>query len=185
MYDNVIDVSRTDAMINLLTEFNRNRAGIVEGLESFMQESNHTPLPYNEYKLNININNGNKKRKIHSCSLLLALGQFTLPSCNQVKPTNQIKPNIVYILADDLGRHQVGAYGETDFYETPNIDRLAEQGLIFMNAYATAPVCSPTRASIMTGKYPARTNLTVNIPNTYHSRRLNTALFQLCYLSRK
>ena len=108
-----------------------------------------------------------------------AMGQFALPSCNQVKPTNQIKPNIVYILADDLGRHQVGAYDETDFYETPNIDHLAEQGLIFMNAYAAAAVCSPTRGSIMTGKYPARTNLTVNIPNTYHSRRLNTALFSI------
>ena len=109
----------------------------------------------------------------------IALGQFTLPSYSQVKPTNQIKPNILFILADDLGRHQVGAYEEGDFYETPNIDRLAEKGLIFMNAYAAAPVCSPTRSSIMTGKYPARTNLTVNIPTRYHSRRLNTAPFSI------
>ena len=73
------------------------------------------------------------------------------------------KPNIVFILADDLGRHQLGAYGST-FYETPYIDRLANEGMIFQNAYAAATVCSPTRASIMTGKYPARLHLTDYIP---------------------
>jgi arylsulfatase A-like enzyme len=69
------------------------------------------------------------------------------------------KPNIVLILADDLGWHQLGCYG-SDFYETPVLDRLASQGMRFTDAYAAAPVCSPTRASIMTGKYPARLHLT-------------------------
>ena len=69
------------------------------------------------------------------------------------------KPNIIFILADDLGRHQIGAYGST-FYETPHVDRLAKNGMKFSNAYAASPVCSPTRASIMTGKYPARLHLT-------------------------
>ena len=69
------------------------------------------------------------------------------------------KPNIVFILADDLGWHQLGCYGST-FYETPNLDRFAKEGMRFTNAYAAAPVCSPTRASIMTGKYPARLHLT-------------------------
>jgi len=69
------------------------------------------------------------------------------------------KPNIVFILADDLGWHQLGSYGST-FYETPNIDRLAREGMRFTHAYAACPVCSPTRASIMTGKYPARLHLT-------------------------
>ncbi|MBT3540550.1 MAG: sulfatase-like hydrolase/transferase, partial [Opitutae bacterium] len=73
------------------------------------------------------------------------------------------KPNIIFILVDDLGRHQIGAYGST-FYETPHIDRLAKNGLKFSNAYAASPVCSPTRASIMTGKYPARLHLTDYIP---------------------
>ena len=68
------------------------------------------------------------------------------------------KPNIVFILADDLGWHQLGCYGST-FYETPNLDRLATQGMRFTDAYA-APVCSPTRGSIMTGKYTARLHLT-------------------------
>jgi uncharacterized sulfatase len=69
------------------------------------------------------------------------------------------KPNIVFILADDLGWHQLGCYGST-FYETPNLDRFAKQGMRFTDAYAACPVCSPTRASIMTGKYPARLHLT-------------------------
>ena len=73
------------------------------------------------------------------------------------------QPNIILILADDLGWHQLGCYG-SDFYETPVLDRMATEGMRFTNAYAAAPVCSPTRGSIMTGKYPARTHLTVNIP---------------------
>ncbi len=63
--------------------------------------------------------------------------------------------NFVFILVDDLGWTDLGCFGST-FYETPNVDRLASQGMRFTNAYAACPVCSPTRASIMTGKYPAR-----------------------------
>jgi len=65
------------------------------------------------------------------------------------------RPNFVFFLVDDLGWRDVGCFGST-FYETPNIDRLARQGMRFTNAYAACPVCSPTRASIMTGKYPVR-----------------------------
>jgi len=68
-------------------------------------------------------------------------------------------PNFLFILADDLGWSQLGCYG-SDFYETPNLDRLASEGMKFTDAYAACPVCSPTRASIMTGKYPARLHLT-------------------------
>jgi len=69
------------------------------------------------------------------------------------------KPNFVFFLIDDMGWTDLGCYGST-FYETPNIDRLAAQGMRFTNAYAACPVCSPTRASIMTGKYPARLGIT-------------------------
>ncbi len=72
-------------------------------------------------------------------------------------------PNIVFIFADDLGWHQLGCYG-SDFYETPHLDRLATEGMRFTDAYAAAPVCSPTRASLLTGKYPARLHLTDFIP---------------------
>jgi arylsulfatase A-like enzyme len=69
------------------------------------------------------------------------------------------KPNFVFFLIDDLGWADLGCYG-SKFYETPNIDRLAKEGMRFTDGYAACPVCSPTRASIMTGKYPARLNLT-------------------------
>ena len=68
-------------------------------------------------------------------------------------------PNIALFLADDLGWTGLGSFG-SDFYETPNLDRLAAKGLKFTNAYSACTVCSPTRASIMTGMYPARLRLT-------------------------
>ena len=71
--------------------------------------------------------------------------------------------NVIFILADDLGWSDLGCYGNT-FHETPNLDRLAASGVRFTQAYAACPVCSPTRASLMTGKYPARLGLTDFIP---------------------
>jgi arylsulfatase A len=69
-------------------------------------------------------------------------------------------PNFVFILADDLGWADLGCYG-SDLHQTPNIDKLARQGMRFTDAYAAAPVCSPTRASIMTGRCPARLHMTI------------------------
>jgi arylsulfatase A-like enzyme len=68
-------------------------------------------------------------------------------------------PNVVVFLVDDLGAADLGCYGST-FYESPRIDRLAVEGIRFLSAYSTCPVCSPTRASMMTGKYPQRTGIT-------------------------
>ncbi len=68
-------------------------------------------------------------------------------------------PNIVLILIDDLGWHDVGCNGNT-IYRTPNVDRLAEEGMRFTDGYAACNCCSPTRASVLTGKYPARLHLT-------------------------
>lgn len=69
------------------------------------------------------------------------------------------RPNFVFFLVDDLGWRDLGCYGST-FYETPHVDRLASSGMRFTQAYAACPVCSPTRASILTGKYPVRTGIT-------------------------
>ncbi len=69
------------------------------------------------------------------------------------------KPNIVFVLVDDMGWTDVGCFGST-FYETPHIDRLATQGMRFTSAYSACTVCSPTRASVMTGQYPARLHIT-------------------------
>jgi len=73
------------------------------------------------------------------------------------------KPNVIFILLDDFGYTDLGCYG-SKFYETPNIDRFASQSVKFTDAYAACPVCSPTRASIMTGKYPVKTGITDWIP---------------------
>lgn len=73
--------------------------------------------------------------------------------------SQETKPNIVYILADDLGWKDLVCYGN-NHYETPALDALAQSGIRFTQAYAACPVSSPTRASIMTGKYPARLHLT-------------------------
>jgi arylsulfatase A-like enzyme len=72
-------------------------------------------------------------------------------------------PNIVFVLADDLGWRDLSCYG-SPFCETPHIDALAASGMKFTNAYSAASICSPTRASIMTGKYPVRTGITDYIP---------------------
>ena len=83
------------------------------------------------------------------CYLLLATG------CASPEPP----PNVLLVIVDDLGWRDLGVYGST-FYETPAIDALAGQGARFTEFYAASPVCSPTRASIMTGKHPARLHLT-------------------------
>ena len=73
------------------------------------------------------------------------------------------KPNVIFILVDDLGWNDLGYTGST-FYESPNIDKLSTESFEFKTAYAASSVCSPTRASIMTGKHPSRVNITDWIP---------------------
>lgn len=80
------------------------------------------------------------------------------------KPKDQ--PNVVFILADDLGWADLPVYGNT-FNEAPHLTELAGQGMTFTNAYATCPVCSPTRASIQSGQYPARVGIIDFIPGHY------------------
>ncbi len=75
------------------------------------------------------------------------------------------KPNVVFILADDLGWADTTLYGHTKFYKTPNIERLAKRGMIFERAYSASPLCSPTRSAILTGLSPARTGITT--PNCH------------------
>ena len=71
--------------------------------------------------------------------------------------------NVVFFLIDDLGWTDLGCYG-SDYYETPNVDRLAKEGMLFTDSYAASCVCSPTRVSILTGKYPGRLHITHAIP---------------------
>ena len=95
--------------------------------------------------------------------IFLPLFLLFLISCTTAVKTDETPPNVVFILVDDLGWKDLSCYGSS-FYETPNIDRLAKMGLRFSQAYAAHPVCSPTRASIMTGKHPTRIKITDWIP---------------------
>lgn len=88
------------------------------------------------------------------CSCLLAGLAFGCSTDNPPSP-----PNVVFILIDDMGWKDLGCYG-SEFYETPNIDALASEGIRFTDAYSASGVCSPTRASIFTGKSPSRLHLT-------------------------
>lgn len=88
------------------------------------------------------------------------------------------KYNLVFILADDLGWSDTTLYGTTKLYETPNIDRLARRGMRFTQAYAANPLCSPTRASILTGQYPARIGITApacHLPQVVLEKKLTKA----------
>ncbi len=81
---------------------------------------------------------------------VLSLSAVAMTQAEQTR-----KPNIVFVLADDLGWSELGCYGN-NFHETPHLDRLAKEGMRFTNAYAAAPVCSPYRAALLTGQHPAR-----------------------------
>ncbi len=95
-------------------------------------------------------------------TLLRALLVFSvgmLPCVSRAEDDSSAKPNIIFILVDDLGATDLGCFGSS-FYQTPNIDRLAQDGVKFTHAYAACTVCSPTRASFVTGRYPAVLHLT-------------------------
>ena len=91
------------------------------------------------------------------CVLAAAIAVPLFPLFAETPPAE--RPNFVFILVDDLGWTDLGCYGSA-FYESPNLDRLAASGARFTSAYAACPVCSPTRASIVAGKYPARMQTT-------------------------
>lgn len=80
------------------------------------------------------------------------------------------RPNVVFILVDDLGYMDIGANNPNTFYETPHVDRLAAQGMNFTEGYAANPVCSPTRYSLMTGRYPSRVDATNFFSGTREGR---------------
>ncbi|MHC4753955.1 MAG: sulfatase [Planctomycetota bacterium] len=126
----------------------------------------------------------------------IGLGAISLafPGCfnaalNSYDESSADKPNIILILVDDMGWRDVSydvgyGYSGSRYYETPNLERLTAEGMQFTDGYAACPVCSPTRASIMTGKYPARIHVTdwinghkrrnakLNIPDWTHYMRL-------------
>lgn len=97
-------------------------------------------------------------RRFFSCLAILVVG-IILPAAGPV-PASDRAPNVVLIVADDLGWADITPNNPSTFYRTPNLERLAASGVRFTQAYAASPVCSPTRGSIMTGRHPARTRTT-------------------------
>ncbi len=107
--------------------------------------------------MNFNFNHTRLISNLLACSPLLVT-----TSCNrgeQITGKEPGLPNIILITVDDMGWRDLGCYGST-YYETPAVDSLATRGVKFTDAYASAAICSPTRASLMTGKYPARVGIT-------------------------
>ncbi len=106
-------------------------------------------------------------RRTFLLSAILAAG--LVPAGHGLAEAPAKRPNFVFFLVDDLGWADLGCTGST-FYETPNIDRLCASGMKFTDGYAACPVCSPTRASIMTGRHPVRVDITDWIPGMSASR---------------
>jgi len=108
-----------------------------------------------------------RKSKASSLTILLAAALWdalaTAAAASERSGPSPPRPNIVFIIADDLGINDLACYGRKD-HSTPNLDRLAGQGMRFTTAYAAQSVCSPSRAAILTGKSPARLHLTTFLP---------------------
>ena len=104
--------------------------------------------------------------KYVSLLALLCAASFNAIGDDHASSKNSEKPmNVVFILADDLGWSDTELYGTTELYKTPNLLRLAERGRTFTRAYSNSPLCSPTRASILTGQSPPRNRSRVGAMN--------------------
>jgi arylsulfatase A-like enzyme len=105
--------------------------------------------------------------RLQTLLLTVLLGCLWMPPMVAAEPP---RPNVVIILMDDLGWKDLSCYG-SKFYSTPHLDRMAREGMRFTQAYAACPVCSPTRAALLTGKVPARLHLTDYIPGELDQRK--------------
>ena len=105
--------------------------------------------------------------RVLTASLVAVLGLITPSTAAETNPAKPL--NVVLILVDDMGITDLGCYG-SKFFETPNVDQLAREGVKFTESYASCTVCSPTRAALLTGKYPARLHITDWIPGEDHPK---------------
>ena len=136
-------------------------------------------LPYHYI---INLNTENMKFNINTINTILGISSLSISCINaQNSDNNQYKsPNVVLFLVDDYGWNDLSCTGSS-FYETPNIDRIAKQGTMFVNNYAACSVSSPSRASILTGKTPARHGITNWIGDSFGvetAQKNNTKIIQ-------
>ena len=104
---------------------------------------------------------------------ITSLGLFVL-FMGQLLASAEDRPNILFILVDDMGWKDLACYG-SEFHETPHIDSLAERGMRFTNAYDPCPICGPSRAAIMTGKFPSNTGFVDNFVSELDGETLQRA----------
>ena len=111
-------------------------------------------------------------RTLANVSVTLALASLLLGACAQ-PPAADTRPNIVFVLLDDVRWDDLGAAGHP-FVQTPNFDRVAHEGVLFRNTFAATPLCSPNRASILTGQYAHTHGIIDNVDRSEQSHRLVT-----------
>ena len=102
-----------------------------------------------------------------TCGVMLGMGLMPVAAAAQTRREKKGLPNIVYILADDMGIDSVGALNATCGVKTPNIDKLVKQGMTFTDAHSGSAVCSPTRYGVLTGRYSWRTRMKSGIVNKW------------------
>ncbi|MBI9019066.1 MAG: sulfatase-like hydrolase/transferase [Phycisphaerae bacterium] len=120
------------------------------------------------------MNRRNFLKSMGAASLAATVSGFTCVSGKKAYAAASKKTNVILILVDDFGWADIGCYCQefgNDYYESPNIDRLRSEGMKFTDAYASCCVCSPTRASVMTGRYPTRSGITNWIGSSNPSNR--------------
>ena len=105
--------------------------------------------------------------------VLLSIVSLLFCSVNADAAKESAKPNVILVLVDDMGWMDLSCQG-SDFYRTPNVDRLAKEGILFTNGYAACAVCSPTRAAVQTGRYPHRLGVTDWIRSLFQRGGLGT-----------
>ena len=105
--------------------------------------------------------------------VLLSVVSLLFCSVNTDAAKQSAKPNVILVLVDDMGWMDLSCQG-SDFYRTPNVDRLAKEGILFTNGYAACAVCSPTRAAVQTGRYPHRLGVTDWIRSLFQRGGLGT-----------
>jgi arylsulfatase A-like enzyme len=124
--------------------------------------------------MKLNIHHSNRFGKI--TSLLLLAGCLLLCYSHGKKPPPPDKPNIIIIFTDDMGYGDIGCFGG-QLVPTPHIDRLAKNGLMLTSYYSAAPICSPSRAGLLTGTYPGKWHFSTYLDNKKHNREAEQADF--------
>ena len=135
------------------------------GLEKIKADENYNPTALEQPK---------EKLSIEQLNALFTKPNVAEQRSKATGRQTQSKPNVLFILVDDMGWRDLGCYGH-EIHETPDIDKLASQGMRFNDAYAACPICAPSRGAILTGKFPSNTGLVDNFDSQLNGTTLQRA----------